>query len=148
MAIWVGGDEHIFNRRRTVLDTMGDQAAYIGPIGAGTSAVLGAALAEVFAMGVKAGVGPVDLWAAARQGAAGRVRTFDRLGDRLLPGKHNPADFALRLPHEDVGLAVGLGREADVPMRLANLVYATGVQIGPSCPRKRKPRGFRGGRSY
>jgi 3-hydroxyisobutyrate dehydrogenase-like beta-hydroxyacid dehydrogenase len=47
-----------------VLDAMGDQAAYIGPIGAGTiaklvhnctSAVLGVALAEVFTMGIKAG---------------------------------------------------------------------------------------------
>ena len=78
MAIWVGGDEQIFNRHKTVLDAMGDEAAYIGPIAAGTiaklvhnctSAVLGAALAEVFTMGVKAGVDPVDLWAAVRQGA-------------------------------------------------------------------------------
>ena len=90
MAIWVGGDEQIFNRHKSVLDAMGDQAAYIGPIGAGsiaklvhncTSAVLGVALAEVFTMGIKAGVDPVDLWAAVRQGATGRQRTFDRLGD-------------------------------------------------------------------
>ncbi len=32
MAIWVGGDEQIFNRHKPVLDAMGDQAAYIGPI--------------------------------------------------------------------------------------------------------------------
>ena len=60
MAIWVGGDEQIFNRHKPVLDAMGDHAAYIGPIGAGsiaklvhncTSAVMGVALAEVFTMG-------------------------------------------------------------------------------------------------
>src|SRR6266481_3160190 len=82
MAIWVGGDEQIFNRHKPVLDAMGDQAAYIGPIGAGsiaklvhncTSAVLGVALAKVFTMGVKAGVDPVDLWEAVRRGATGRV---------------------------------------------------------------------------
>jgi 3-hydroxyisobutyrate dehydrogenase-like beta-hydroxyacid dehydrogenase len=132
MAIWVGGDEQIFNRRKPVLDAMGDQASCIGPIGAGsiaklvhncTSAVMGVALAEVFTMGVKAGVDPVDLWEAVRQGATGRVRTFDRPGDRFLQGKHDPADFALRLLHKDVGLAVGLGREVGVPMRLANLAY-------------------------
>ena len=132
MAIWVGGDEQIFNRHKAVLDAMGDQAAYIGPIGAGsiaklvhncTSAVLGVALAEVFTMGIKAGVDPVDLWEAVRQGATGRVRTFDRLGDKFLIGQHDPADFALRLLHIDVGLAVGLGREVGVPMRLANMVY-------------------------
>jgi 3-hydroxyisobutyrate dehydrogenase-like beta-hydroxyacid dehydrogenase len=132
MAIWVGGDEQIFNRHKSMLDTMGDQAAYIGPSGAGsiaklvhncTSAVLGVALAEVFTMGIKAGVDPVDLWEAVRQGATGRVRTFDRLGSRFLTGQHDPADFALRLLHKDVGLAVGLGREVGVPMRLANMAY-------------------------
>ena len=110
---------------------MGDQAAYIGPIGAGpiaklvhncTSAVMGVALAEVFTMGMKAGVEPVELWEAVRQGATGRQRTFDRLG-RFLSGQHDPADFALRLLHKDVGLAVGLGREVGVPMRLANMAY-------------------------
>jgi 3-hydroxyisobutyrate dehydrogenase-like beta-hydroxyacid dehydrogenase len=131
MAIWVGGDEQIFNRHKPVLDAMGDQAAYIGPIGAGsiaklvhncTSAVMGVALAEVFTMGIKAGVEPLELWEAVRQGATGRQRTFDRLG-RFLSGKHDPADFALRLLHKDVGLAVGLGREVGVPMRLANMAY-------------------------
>jgi 3-hydroxyisobutyrate dehydrogenase len=132
MAIWVGGDEQIFNRHKRVLDAMGDQARYIGPIGAGsiaklvhncTSAVVNVALAEVFTMGIKAGVDPVDLWEAVRQGATGRVRTFDRIGNRFLTGQHDPADFALRLLHKDVGLAVGLGREIGVPMRLANMAY-------------------------
>jgi 3-hydroxyisobutyrate dehydrogenase-like beta-hydroxyacid dehydrogenase len=132
MAIWVGGDEQIFNRHKSVLDAMGDQAAYIGPIGAGsiaklvhncTGAIMNIALAEVFTMGIKAGVDPVDLWEAVRQGATGRVRTFDRLGNKFLTGQHDPADFALRLLHKDVGLAVGLGREVGVPMRLANMAY-------------------------
>jgi 3-hydroxyisobutyrate dehydrogenase len=131
LALWVGGDEQIFNRHKTVLDAMGDQAAYIGPIGAGTiaklvhnctSAVMGMALAEVFTMGIKAGVEPLELWEAVRQGATGRQRTFDRLG-RFLSGQHDPADFALRLLHKDVGLAVGLGREVGVPMRLANMAF-------------------------
>jgi len=38
-----------------------------------------AALAEVMTMGVKAGVEPLALWAAIRQGAFGRRRSFDRL---------------------------------------------------------------------
>src|SRR6202007_2098885 len=102
MAIWVGGDEEIFNRHKSVLEAMGDQAAHIGPIGAGTiaklvhnrtSAVMGVALAEVFTMGIKAGVEPLDLREAVRQGATGRQHTFDRLG-RFLSGTHDPADFA------------------------------------------------------
>jgi 3-hydroxyisobutyrate dehydrogenase-like beta-hydroxyacid dehydrogenase len=129
MAIWVGGDEQQFNRYAGVLGAMGDQAAYIGPIGAGTiaklvhnctSAVMNVALAEVFTMGIKAGVPPLELWEAVRQGATGRPRTFDRLG-KFLAGQYDPADFALRLLHKDVSLAVGLGKEVGVPMRLANL---------------------------
>ena len=111
MAIWVGGDEQQFNRHAAVLGAMGDQAKYIGPIGAGTivklvhnctSAMMSVALAEVFTMGIKAGVEPLALWEAVRQGATGRQRTFDRLG-RFLSDKHDPADFALRLLHKDVG---------------------------------------------
>ena len=67
---------------KALLDAMGDQALYIGPIGAGTIAKLvhnaaGAAvnvvLSEVFTMGVKAGVEPLQLFAAIRQGAGGRA---------------------------------------------------------------------------
>jgi 3-hydroxyisobutyrate dehydrogenase len=87
-----------------------------------TSAVMGVALAEVFTMGIKAGVEPLDLGEAVRQGATGRQRTFDRLG-WFLSGQHDPADFALRLLHKDVRRAVGLGREVGVPMRLTNMAF-------------------------
>ena len=50
-------------------------------------------------------------------------RAFDRLGQCFLSGRHDPADFALRLLRKDVGLAVGLGREVGVPMRLANMAF-------------------------
>jgi hypothetical protein len=79
------------------------------------------ALAEVFTMGVKAGVEPIALWKAVRQGAGGRRRTFDGLADQFLPGKFDPPSFALRLAHKDVSLATALGREHKVPMKLANI---------------------------
>jgi 3-hydroxyisobutyrate dehydrogenase-like beta-hydroxyacid dehydrogenase len=133
MALWVGGEEAIFQRHKAVLDAMGDQARYIGPIGAGSVAKLvhncagyaiQAALAEVFALGVKGGVEPLALWEAVRTGAVGRRRTFDAMADQFLPGKYDPAAFALRLAHKDVSLATQLGRELGVPMRLANLALA------------------------
>jgi 3-hydroxyisobutyrate dehydrogenase len=133
LAIWVGGDEAVFERHKPLLDAIGDQAFYVGPIGAGSVAklvhncagyVLQAALAEVFTLGVKAGVEPLALWKAVRQGAAGRSRTFDRLVDQFLPGRFEPASFALRLAHKDVTLAVELAREHKVPVRLAALTLA------------------------
>ena len=130
LAIWVGGDKDVFDRCRPTLDAIGDKAYYVGPIGCGAIAklvhncagyVIQTALAEVFTMGVKAGVEPLALWQAVRRGAQGRRGTFEGLAEHLLPGKFDPPDFALRLARKDVDLAVGVGREYDVPMRLANL---------------------------
>lgn len=133
MALWVGGDKAEFERCRKVLDAVGDQVIYIGPIGAGSVAKLvhncagyamQLALVELFTMGVKAGVEPLPLWAAIRQGALGRKRSFDRIGDQFLQAKFDPPNFALALAHKDVTLATELAREIGVPMRLANLTYA------------------------
>jgi 3-hydroxyisobutyrate dehydrogenase len=130
LAIWVGGDKPTYDKFQKVLDAIGDQAAYIGPIGTATVAKLvhnmagyaiQTAMAEVFTMGVKAGMDPVDLWKAVRQGALGRRRTFDRVADQFLVGKYDPPAFALKLAHKDVSLAVQMGRELGVPMRFCNL---------------------------
>ncbi len=130
LAIWVGGDKDVFERHKAVLGAMGDQVRYVGPIGQATVAKLvhncagyaiGTALAEVFTMGVKAGVEPLALFEAVRQGALGRRRTFDGLIDQFLPGVYDPPAFMLRHAHKDVSLAVALAKEVAVPMRLCNL---------------------------
>ncbi len=130
LALWVGGERDVYDRFKPVLDAIGDQPYYVGSIGAGSVAKLvhncagyaiQAALAEVFTLGVKAGVDPLVLWQAVRQGAGGRARTFDRLVDQFLPGKFEPPSFTLKLAHKDVSLATALGRELGVPMRIAHL---------------------------
>ena len=132
LALWVSGDKTTFDRHRPILDAIGDQAMYVGPIGAGTVAKLVhntagyailAALAEVFTLGVKAGVEPLPLWQAVRQGAFGRRRTFDRLAEQFLPQQFDPAAFSLKLAHKDITLATELGRELNVPLRIAALVH-------------------------
>ena len=40
LAIWVGGDKAVYQQHKKVLDAIGDQAAYIGPIGTATVAKL------------------------------------------------------------------------------------------------------------
>ncbi len=130
MAIWIGGDEETYNKFLPVLNSMGDAPYYVGPIGAGAVAklvhncsgyILQTALAETFTMGVKAGVNPEGLWQALRKGALGRRRVFDTLSRQFLPGRFDPPDFALKLARKDVALACEVGREFDVPMRLAHL---------------------------
>ena len=131
LALYVSGDKAAFDKHKAVLDAIGDQVIYVGPVGSGTVAKLVhncagyailATLAEVMTMGVKAGVEPLALWAAIRQGAFGRRRSFDRLAEQFLIGKFDPPAFALELAHKDVTLATEVGREFHVPMKLANTV--------------------------
>ncbi len=133
LALLVGGDRAVFDKHKHVLDAIGDQVIYIGDIGAGSVAKLvhnmagyatQAALAEVFTLGVKAGVDPLELFAAIRQCSLGRQRTFDRLGKQFMQNKFDPPDFALKLAHKDCMLATELAREVGVPMRIANLALA------------------------
>ena len=133
LAIWVGGDEKVFKQHLSVLKAMGDQPLYIGSIGAGTVAKLAhncasfaiqAALAEIFTLGVKGGVEPLALFRALRQGASGRKRTFDRLAEFYLPGRYEPASFALKLAHKDVTLALELAQKIGVPMPIGEIALA------------------------
>ena len=130
LAIWVGGEETVFERHRPLLEAIGDRPRYVGPIGAASVAKLvhncshyamNRVMAEVFTLGVKAGVEPLALWEAVREGAAGRARTFDLLLKQFLPGSFDPPDFALRLAHKDVSLATELARELEVPMPMADI---------------------------
>jgi len=131
LALWVGGDATVYARCEPVLKAIGDQPCYVGPIGAGSVAKLvhncasfaaQTVLAEAFTLGVKAGVEPLALLRAVRQGAFGRKRPFDRLVEQFLPGSYDPPAFALRLARKDLALALELGRAHGVPMQISELV--------------------------
>lgn len=130
LAIWVGGERALYDKHVAVLKAMGDQPFYVGPVGTATVAKLAhniasfsihTAMAEIFTLGVKAGVEPLALFRALRQGATGRKRTFDRLAEHFLLGKYDPASFSLRLAHKDATLALELAKEAGVPMQIGKL---------------------------
>ena len=130
LAIWVGGDKTVFERHKAVLGAMGDQVRYVGPIGQATVAKLvhncagyamNAALAEVFTMGVKAGVDPLALFEAVRQGAIGRRSTYDGLIDQFLPGTYDPPAFALRLRAQGRVARRGLGQGGERADAASNL---------------------------
>ncbi len=132
LALWVGGDQPVYERHEAVLRAIGDQPCYVGPIGAGSIAKLAhncasftvqTALAEIFTLGVKAGVEPLALFRALRHGATGRKRTFDRLAEQYLPGAYDPPAFALKLAHKDLSLALALAREVGVPMQLTTSAF-------------------------
>lgn len=133
LAIWVSGAEAAYTRVKPVLDIMGDQVRYLGASGNASIAKLvhncanygmQQVLAECITMGVKAGVDPVALWGAIRQGSLGRQRMVDRMAEQFLPADYDSPSFVLKLAQKDVRLATELGREVDVPMRLSSLAYA------------------------
>lgn len=130
LAVWVGGDEAVYKKYERLIRDFADQPLYVGPIGAGTVAKLAhntasfavqAALAEIFTLGVKAGVEPLQLFRAIRQGASGRKRLFDRMADFYLPGRFDPPTFTVNLAHKDVSLALELARECGVPMDVGQI---------------------------
>ena len=130
LAIWVGGEQGVFEKYKPVLQAIGDQPYYVGAVGAGTVAKLAhnaasftvqAALAEIFTLGVKAGVEPLALFKALRQGATGRKRTFDRLPEHFLAGVYDPPAFTVRLAHKDMALAMELATEQGVPMKIGQV---------------------------
>jgi 3-hydroxyisobutyrate dehydrogenase-like beta-hydroxyacid dehydrogenase len=133
LAIWVGGEKATYEACKPTLDLLGDQVRYLGPSGSASVAKLvhncanygiQMVLAETFTLGVKAGVDPVALWGAIRQGSLGRQRAVDRMADQFLPHEFDNPAFALELAHKDVSLATALGRENGVPMRFANMTLA------------------------
>lgn len=130
LTFWVGGDKSMFTRHEALLRSMGDTPLHVGPVGSGcivklvhnsASFAVQSALVEAFTLGVKAGLDPLALFGALREGTAGRSRTFDRLAEQFLPGIYEPAAFSLRLALKDMKLAEALADACDVPMRMIGI---------------------------
>ncbi|MSP05690.1 MAG: NAD(P)-dependent oxidoreductase, partial [Acetobacteraceae bacterium] len=130
LTIFVGGDQPSFERFAPVLRAIGDRPIHVGPSGTGivtklvnncAGQTLNLVLAEIFALGLKAGAAPLPLWEALRSGASGRRRTFDVMIDEFLPARYSPPNAALSIYYKDMMLATELARDLKVPMRFANL---------------------------
>ena len=130
LTIFVGGDQSSFERFEPVLRALGDRPIHVGPSGTGivtklvnncAGQTVNLVLAEIFALGLKAGAAPLALWEALRSGASGRRRTFDLMIDEYLPGHFSPPNAALSIYFKDMMLATELARDLKVPMRFANL---------------------------
>lgn len=138
LSLMVGGDEDVFQRCKPVLDIIGDKIRYTGGIGNGSICKLmhncmGLAfqsiIAESFTLATKAGVDPNVLLQVAIDGALGQGIVFKRImPESLFKGKFDPPNFALKLAYKDLGLAVALGRDFNVPMPMSNLAFQEMMQ--------------------
>ncbi len=128
LCVMVGGDREAFARHRPVIDLIGSQTMYCGPLGSGAvckivnnliSLSVPSILAEAFTLGVKAGVGPEMLYEAISR-SSGDTQAMRNLPDSLFKGNFDPG-FQVDLAAKDLGLATQMGREMGIPMELSNL---------------------------
>jgi 3-hydroxyisobutyrate dehydrogenase len=129
--VMVGGEPEIFARAKPVLAAFGDQVLHAGPLGSGSICKLvhqminntvSQAIAEGLSLGVKAGVETQALWECVRRGMVGRMHVLHyQVPQTVFRGQFETETFPLKLLRKDVGLAMALARELDVPLPLANI---------------------------
>ncbi len=132
LAVYVGGEEAVFERVRPLLEAMGDPARifHLGPNGAGYTVKLllnllwfiqSVAVGEVLTVGVRAGVS-LDRLHGALVGSPANSNFLERDVRMVLDGGEYDDAFPMRLVTKDLGLAVDLAREVGVPVELTALV--------------------------
>jgi 2-hydroxymethylglutarate dehydrogenase len=129
LTIMVGGEPEVLEKVRPVLETMGERIFHLGPVGCGNVAKLvnnmvafacTSVCAEGMVLGTKAGIDPLvlhDLMV---------VSTADNWGlcqyPRTVFKRNFTPGFEISLAHQDMSLALGLGKEYGVPLPVAEMV--------------------------
>jgi 3-hydroxyisobutyrate dehydrogenase len=132
LAIYVGGEEAVFERVRPLLAAMGDpdRIFHLGPHGAGYTVKLllnlkwfieSVATGEILTVGVRAGV-PLGNLYRALVGSPANSNFLERDVRPVLESGDYDDAFPMRLVTKDLGLAVDLARDVGVPVELTGLV--------------------------
>lgn len=133
LAIWVGGDKAAFEKALPVLRATGKAIEHMGAVGTGTITKLvhntGAnirhvMLAEMMNLGVKAGIEPLALFKAVREGSNGLQRTFDGIAMKYLDRTYDEPAFRLRHAQKDLRLALELADDMGLKMDLSKAVMS------------------------
>jgi 2-hydroxymethylglutarate dehydrogenase len=129
LAIMVGGDLAILEKVRPVLETMGKNIFPVGGVGCGNIAKLvnnlialttNAITAEGFVLGVKAGIDPRILYEIIKT-STGNSWSLEQLPGTVFKANFEPG-FKLSLGRKDLGLALAMGEETDVPLPIGEVV--------------------------
>jgi 3-hydroxyisobutyrate dehydrogenase len=132
LAIYVGGEEAVFERAKPLLETMGnpERIFHLGPNGSGYTVKLllnllwfihSVATGEVLTVGVRAGV-PLERLHAALVGSPANSNFLERDVRMVLDDGDYDDAFPMRLVTKDLGLAFDLARDVGVPVELTALV--------------------------
>ena len=132
VVVMAGGEREVFERVRPIFDTFADKVVYAGGLGAGTVCKLvhntmifcvRQVAAEGLTLGLKAGV---DLEVLMESGSRGVLGVMEgRLRQNVFNGRFDPAQFALALAGKDIGIAMELAEDLEVPTPIARMVKET-----------------------
>lgn len=132
LTIYVGGETAVVQRVRPAFEAMGRTVLHMGGTAAGhvtklmnnmLSLASMAQLAEVLALGVRAGLNPAQLVEALGAGSAANPQIPGR-GERILRGDFTPS-FRVDLAHKDLRLAQELADDAQVPVPVTTSAFQT-----------------------
>jgi len=128
LIVMAGGERDVFERVQPLLETFADKVVYTGGLGTACvcklvnnmmSFAMQQLVAEGLTLGLQAGV---DLDVLMDTGSRGLLGSrSEGLSQTVFLGQFQPPSFTLALALKDVALATQLGRENNVPMRMANL---------------------------
>jgi 3-hydroxyisobutyrate dehydrogenase-like beta-hydroxyacid dehydrogenase len=123
LTLMVGGDPAVVEQCADILDALGSQRFYCGPLGMGVttklvnnllSCSIATLVGEALAIGAKAGLDPTVMQAVMSNTAADNAHLRNGFPNRVFPGDFRP-NFKLSLAHKDLGLATALAARLGVP---------------------------------
>jgi 2-hydroxy-3-oxopropionate reductase len=132
LVFMIGGDAKTLERAQPVLAPLGKRFFHLGPNGAGQTVKLAMnlilalevdAFAEALALTNAGGVAG-DKLLEVLQSSMGRAPLLDIKAPLILKHDYTPS-FPLRLMHKDMGLALELARQKNVPVPAATAAYET-----------------------
>jgi 3-hydroxyisobutyrate dehydrogenase len=128
LSIFVGGPSEAYARAEPLLRAIGDKILHLGPIGNASIAKLitnimcfvhEVALGEGLVLGTRLGLDPIRLWEAIKVSYGDSfVARVD--GPDIFDGNYG-ANFSIALACKDIGLTLGLAREAGLKLEAAEL---------------------------
>jgi 3-hydroxyisobutyrate dehydrogenase len=126
LVFMVGGASADVQRARPLLDAMGKQVFHLGPLGAGhtmkclnnlVTAMTLTATAEALAAGTRCGLDPAVMTDVLNASTGGSWITRTHIHQRIISRRFDDP-FKLELMLKDIGIALGVAREAGVNMPL------------------------------
>lgn len=130
LAIFVGGEQEVYEKCKDILSAMGKDIHYVGDSGAGEVvkivnnlilATTMCSLAEALVLGVKAGVEPGVLVNALSQGSANSFVLENHVKKFVLKGKFEKGVFPVDYMIKDLDLALVTGAGHHVPLYFGSL---------------------------